>query len=690
MKRLKTIFPYNYIHFLVIPILLIGLIFKHFIFIIPLALYYIHIYRNKILVCHIAIISVIVMIVFLVNNLYKGSTDNNFKGIVVDIDDNKYTIKSIFEKTIVYSNDKYDVGDILFINGNQSSISEETYEGGFSYKDFLNSKRIYSIYKNPQIEKKEHINTVSYYKYRIINYLSEKMDSEALGYITTLVFGYNQIEDESKENISKIGISHLFAVSGFHINLIYIALGFILGFIKKENIRENIIISFFIIYIFITSFSISVLRASIMIILSILIKRYNLLYTSLDILSFSIMIVLFINPLSLYQNAFILTYLITFFLIIAGDLVKDDNKIIMTLKTTILAFFSSFPLIININHDINLLSIILIPMFTIIVGYILLPMSFLSLIMPFIANIGIFKIFNTLLEEISNINIFIIRIAHINIIFIFIYYILFFIILIMLENKVIKRRYIFISVLYMLLLINIKNLNLNYKVTMIDVGQGDSMLISLPNNKGHILIDSYGYNIDYLKHLGISKIDYLIISHSDLDHIGSVDELYSSIKINNTYTSVYDNYSCDKLLKVGDVFYLEDIKIEVLSPLKKYDNKNDNSLVLLIDILGFKLLTVGDMGVEVEADLIKKYNKKLKADILKVGHHGSITSSSIDFINYVDPEYSLISLGKDNKYGFPSDEVLNRLNRSTIYRTDISGNIDVIINKNKIRVKPYR
>lgn len=117
-----------------------------------------------------------------------------------------------------------------------------------------------------------------------------------------------------------------------------------------------------------------------------------------------------------------------------------------------------------------------------------------------------------------------------------------------------------------------------------------------------------------------------------------------------------------------------------------YDNENDNSNVIFTKLNNYKFLFMGDAGVEKEKDILKKYNLK-NIDFLKVGHHGSNTSSSKHFINQIEPKYSLISVGKNNRYGHPKEEVLNNLEQSKIYRTDLNESIEIKLNNNGYKIR---
>ena len=243
-------------------------------------------------------------------------------------------------------------------------------------------------------------------------------------------------------------------------------------------------------------------------------------------------------------------------------------------------------------------------------------------------------------------------------------------------------------------------------ITFLDVGQGDSILISYPHNQLNILIDTggsyYSQNysivqsktIPYLKSQGITKIDYLIISHGDYDHIGEATNLINKFKVDKVIFNNDDYNEIEKelinVLNNKNIKYYQNIQ-EITTKINKlyilnnqlYDNENDNSNVIYFSYNKFKMLLMGDAGVEVEEDLLKKYSIN-NINVLKVGHHGSKTSTSKKFIENINPQFAVISVGKNNRYGHPNNEVLDYLSRSKIYRTDVDGSIIFKINKNKI------
>ena len=249
---------------------------------------------------------------------------------------------------------------------------------------------------------------------------------------------------------------------------------------------------------------------------------------------------------------------------------------------------------------------------------------------------------------------------------------------------------------------------------MIDVSQGDSTLIKYKNEA--ILIDTGGkvsfktekwkqktkyYITDstmlFLKSIGITKLNTLITTHGDYDHMGEATNLINNFKVEkvifncgeyndleNELIKVLDKkkikyYSCIKELNSDDnkLYFLQT---------KEYDNENENSNVIYFKYNNFKFLFMGDAGIEKEKDILNKYNLA-NIDVLKVGHHGSKTSSSEYFIDETKPKYSIISVGKNNRYGHPNKEVLNNLENTKIYRTDKNGTIMFKIKNDKLKIK---
>ena len=254
------------------------------------------------------------------------------------------------------------------------------------------------------------------------------------------------------------------------------------------------------------------------------------------------------------------------------------------------------------------------------------------------------------------------------------------------------------------------------ELVMFDVGQGDSFLI---RGKKTILVDTGGkFNyqkenwqlkktssyaerviIPYLKATGIIKIDYLILTHGDYDHMGESISFVEHFPVKNVILN-HDTYNDLEqelifLLKEKGIDYLQnvtsisaaDLQLQFLNH-TMYDNENDNSNVIYLELGTLKTLFMGDASTKVETDLLKQYQLS-DIDILKVGHHGSKTSTSRKLIDVITPQYALISVGKNNRYGHPDKQVLNRLKQSKIYRTDEHGSVVFKFKNRKLDIESY-
>ena len=285
------------------------------------------------------------------------------------------------------------------------------------------------------------------------------------------------------------------------------------------------------------------------------------------------------------------------------------------------------------------------------------------------------------------------------------------------------KKYIFILfIIVSVILFQIKlNSHSMFQINFVDVGQGDCTYIKTFSGK-NIIIDGgegntekydYGENIvlPYLLDREVKKIDYLIISHADSDHIGGLFAIIENIKIDKILIGIQPQISEQYVelleiskdkniklveLKAGDRLNLEkEIYLEVLWPKEndfiELNTLNNNSLVFKISYKKFSILFTGDIEEIAEKEILKLYenNKSfLNATILKVAHHGSKTSTCLEFLKSVNPKIVLIGVGKNNNFGHPSKSVINRLkdNNVQIYRTDYNGEINIVFSKNRITV----
>lgn len=651
------------------------------------------------------ILSLIITIIYTKYYPFKSVFNNNdteFIGIVEDyiIKDNQIKISLKSKERIivtykytgkVFNNLSY--GDKIKVTGVLKEPSTNNIFNNFNYKKYLYNKKIYYIIEASKIDKTQNNNN---HIYTIKNLLYTRINSlKSSNYIKALLFGDNKLDKEIKTSYQINGISHLFSVSGFHINFITSIIYFYLDRVTYNKKIKYITVDIFLVLYLLLCNTTSLLRCTVMNILLSINHLLKLDIKKIDIVLLTLILCIIINPFIIYDIGFIYSYTISFFLILYKNKYKTNNKLLKIIYISLISFLVSLPINIYTSYEINFLSIILNIIIVPIVSLILLPLSLLTLIFPILDNI--LYLITSILEKISlytsNINIFKQILSKPSIILIIIYYLV--IILILSKNK---HYYLILILLIFHKTIPLYNSNL--EVVMFDVGEADSMLISTPSKKVNILIDT-GRGIDinniiiYLKSIGISKLNYLIITHGDEDHIGGALYLIDNFKVDNVILNKGDYTELEveliTHLKNKNIKYTNNInKIPLLGSYmyllntKKFSNENDNSIVTYFEYQKYKFLFMGDSSSKTEEYLINNYNLT-NISFLKVGHHGSNTSSSPLFINKITPKVSLISVGRNNFYHHPNKEVLTNLSNSVIYRTDINKSIKIKIN-NKVKI----
>ena len=639
--------------------------------------------------------------------------DTHIEGYIKDIKtkDDKLSIV-INDVLINYYKDNFPInlkiGDYLSVEGELIVPSSNTTPNLFNYKNYLYSINIHYILKPKKTKKlKKSIPVIYNIKRNIINYFSNKKSNN---YLLTFILGCNyEIDKDIITSYNRNGISHLFALSGMHVSMLTCILLFLLTKLLNDKNAYLICSLFLIFYLFLTGFSKSIVRASFLFFfltfkkifkVNIDIKKVYILFTCF---------ILYLNPYNIYNNAFLFSYIISFWLICFGDIINNyKNYFIKIFVTSLMSFLVGLPISINASYELNLLSPFLNIIFVPLISLIIFPLTILTALLPFLDYITF--VLMSFVEKISlkcsQINQLRIIMPYMNIKTVIIYYLLFTFTLF----KIRKRKYNYLLLIIFFLFFHY---NLNYfrnytSITVLDVGQGDSILINLKNNKGVFLIDtgdkygatfSYALNttIPYLKSLGIHQIDYLILTHGDYDHMGEAPKIINNFNVKNVImNSGHNNYlekEFIKLLEKKNISYkqVSEYQLNYKSYIfnfindKDSNNENEDSLVFDLTVGKIKVLFTGDAGTQSEKYVLDNYELN-NYDILKVGHHGSNTSSSYDFINTINPTYAVISVGKNNKFNHPHQITLDNLEKSKIYRTDKDGSINIKIKKNSIKI----
>ena len=648
-------------------------------------------------------------------SVYKESEEDflcsidNYK-----IEEDKMKLELVCKEKLVgsyyFKNDEYkffkkkvNIGSSVIVKGKLVSPKNNTVPYLFNYKKYLYNKRVYYTLKIDNIKiLKENSNPFIKLKNRVIKHVNSYKDST---YLYAFILGKTElISDEVLTSYRENGISHLFALSGLHVSIFSSILLFILKKLRfKEILNYVLIFIFLLLFSFITGFSPSILRATLLFFLLGINKVFYLNIRTLDILYLVFIILVIINPFIIYNLSFILSFTAAFFLIFSSDLLKGKNYFISLFKVSLLSYFASLPLSIYYFGYTNLLGTILNLVFVPLVSFVVFPLTLLTFIIS--KFYSILNIITNLLESLSLLfNKFkiIIYFPRINLIFVFIY-----LSILMLYIKFKKKICLYLIIVLLIFFKIRPYMDNNTYIYYIDVGQGDSILVVTPHLNKTILIDTGGivsFNenyksniiknkiIPFFRRIGINKVDYLFLTHGDYDHAGEANELLSNFCVKKVFINKGNINNIEKKINNKEVlrlknFVIDNIKVNSLNN-NVFNNENDDSTILLFNIYDYKFLFMGDASIKTEEYLLNNYILP-NVDILKVGHHGSYTSTSTDFINVIKPKYSVISVGENNMYKHPNKSVLDILDNTKLFRTDVDGTIEVKISKKRYKIKTY-
>ena len=477
----------------------------------------------------------------------------------------------------------YSLGDKVKINGYLEDFDNNTIFNLFNYKEYYLSKNIkYKISTNDMELISKNRNVFNKFKTFLLKRIENLKKSQ---YIKTFILGDSRdIDDSIVESYRLNGISHLFSVSGMHTALLSSIILLILNKIKKSKLNYMIVALLLLLFTFITNFTPSIIRASMLFIFVLLNKYLELRLSTLKILIIILLINININTYNIYNVSFQFSYVVTLFLILFNKIINNSKKYLSKIFfTSLIAFLSSIPIMINNFFNINLMTILNNLIFVPLVSLIIFPMSLIVLIIP-----KIDFIYSVLINILECISLFMCR-FRIEIILCKIrlpIFLLYYVIIIYVLNGIKKKNYkrTILIVIVLLIHTNINAFLSNTFITYIDVGQGDSLLVHLSKNNGNILIDTggkYNYNlskniISYLKSLGIKSIDYLVLTHGDYDHMGEAINLVNNFIVEKVIFNCGEyNDLEEELIKI-----LDKKKIKYYSCIKEL-NIDNNKLYFL-------------------------------------------------------------------------------------------------------------
>lgn len=616
-----------------------------------------------------------------------------------------YTLKSQSEKTFFEQATK---PLILEVEAALSLPEAKRNFNGFDYQAYLSSQDIYRIAKISQIHSitigklKSPLDYLRMLRRTWLVHISQNFPSPMKHYMTGLLLGYLDKEfNEIGELYSQLGIIHLFALSGMQVG--FFVKGFRKGLLRLGITQETVNwlqVPFSFCYAALTGFSISVVRS----LMQALLQHLDI--KGLDNLAIVLITLLLINPQHVMTAGGVLSFTYAFLLNVTT--LQQANSLKSTTYQTLILSIGILPILIWYFAGFQPLSLILTAFFSLLFDSFMLPvLTFVFVISPWVTFSQINPIFNVLelvikwlasstgqglILGIPSPLLFCLTLLSLGLLFDYA------------KDKRKRGVYILLTCLLFALI----KFPLENEVTILDIGQGDSIFIRDITGKT-ILIDVGGRVdfspkenwqerhreanasrtlIPYLKSRGVNHIDHLVLTHTDTDHIGDLEEVTKTFKIDSILVSPGSLTQTDfvqrlralqvpvKTIQAGNSLDIMDSHLYVLYPMSVGDGSNDDSIVLYGKLLDKAFLFTGDLEEAGEDKLIKSY-PNLAVDVLKAGHHGSKGSSSTAFLDHIKPKISLISAGKNNRYQHPHEETLVRFEERhiAIYRTDEQGAI---------------
>ena len=696
--------------------------------------------KNRI-ICVFAIFLVILTIIL--NKIgyefgkYEGKKEGVFYAKVISEAEEKnyvysYQAEIDNKKFILYipkDVEKLEYGSIIKINAQYTEATRDRNYGGFNYKTYLRTKKIYGIFNVEDVEivKNGSDNIIIKLRKYIKSKLREKLKKENSELAISLIVGdRSHISSEVEDNFKKANLMHMLAISGAHFSYVILIATFISNRLQHKRLGQLIQIIAIIFFMNLTGNTASVVRAGIMSILLIgssICKRQN---DSLNNIAISAIIQIINNPYIIFDSGFMLSYSGVLGIILFYKKISEHIHF-KSIALTISANIFIIPIMIYNFHTISGSFIISNICASWLLGIIII-LEFISLCIPIKLLYMILDLLIMMLRKIAeicaNIPFAQMYVPRYAIFFVIVIYILIF----CRKSKCRKYVYSFLTIgVSILLIVNFTDVYQDrMRINFIDVGQGDSCLIRYKGT--NIMIDSGGslsknkdgksYDIgenvlnNYLLNRGITRLDYIMASHFDEDHSQGFVFLLKNMKVKNVIiseqyktSSIYEQFKqiCKNqniqiiYVRSGDEIRIKDLAFKILHP-KSKENQisenplNNNAIVCMVKYKNRRILFTGDIEKVAENEMVKEYTNGLKADILKVGHHGSKTSTTKEFLDLINPSVALIGVGQNNKFGHPNEDVIKRLEEKNIqiYRTDEMGEISVIIDKNgKIKINTH-
>ncbi|WP_445664175.1 DNA internalization-related competence protein ComEC/Rec2 [Fodinibius sp. AD559] len=637
----------------------------------------------------------------------------------------------------------FELGNKITFEATVYPLEEKRNPSQFNYNQYLASQDIYSQVGIQQIISIIPVHNIwrwSYFRKHVLNAIDTNFSNESASLAKALLIGYkNELAREDKISFSRAGLSHIMAVSGLHVGFLLFPFWLVIPFFWTLKYGKQIGITLLIITLFIyaglTDFSPSVTRASLVGILLAYGKLFHKVRDSKNLTAVAALIILLINPSDLFSIGFQLSFGAVYIILLTAPVIQRwlppwirfrwYGKPIMIIIISFIVQVGLFPLLAYYFGEFSLVgplaNALVIPFLGIAVPFALVVL----LITPFASDIAqtlnypvdiFLQWLYSFVDFAASLPWSWVQVHIDSLLFFGIWTSIIFLIA---SLPIPKLRWKFLILLLLVGCLHQGNRIIQkfspatLNLTFFDVGQGDAALVTTPNNK-HFLIDAGrwqpNYNsakyiiIPHLKKQGINKLDAVFLSHPHADHIGGILEIIDSIPVDTIYNSgtnynsqLYKTYNQKafehdipiKSLHAGDEIYIDPaMRLFVYGPQKSVSQSNVNNRSLVLELIygDTEFLFMGDAEHRQEENLLKRYPKLIDTDFLKVGHHGSKTSSGSLLLQSTTPQIAVVSLAKSNRFGHPHQQASRRLHEHipSLYFTSLEGAVQFYSNGKNI------
>lgn len=649
-------------------------------------------------------------------------------------------------------------GDVLLLQGQLSQPSGKRNPGGFDYRLYLKSQSIDGLLtvEPENIERIGQERSIYYQILAIKKTLEHQSDvnfsKDVSDLLKGVVFGEKNINEDLARRFQDAGVTHVLSVSGLHVGYVFLALSLLLMAIRINKRYWMLFLTpALLFYVALTGFAPPVIRAAIMLLCVTAGQGLHRERDALNQLCLAGLVILVIWPAQLFQAGFQLSMgavlgIVLFYAPLLYAYEKHRNKkrvhykikpgpVVQGLVLTFCATVGTLPILLYNFKSFTLISffsnLLVVPLIGV---FLLIGMGFLVIIsiVPFAApalSVPVTFLGESIIVVLDGINdlgavanfLWVNRgglsLAETGLFLLLVFMISGYFYL---RQPYVRRTVVSLALVLVLIVMATPLFPKNLVVTVLDVGQGDSILIETPGGLNY-LVDGGGYLFERSNRVSdrvlypalysknIHELDAIFLTHNHVDHSQGVEELiFDGYPVKNLFMSVQTNNDQllnqqlvpVSLLKKGSVIEGSDgVTISVHNPEgqispKADEEQNNASLVMTVSYKNTNLLLCGDIEAEVEKQLVAELqalSTERDFQIIKIPHHGSKTSSTREFIQAIDPEMAVISVGANNSFDHPSDEVMDRLNEEVItaLRTDQQGAVEITSNGEFIAIKNY-